>query len=90
VCAPREARERRHRRHEHQLLLRRRGHSDGREALVASGDGDLIKRVSLPSNVMTGSIDYGSNQDPHNIAITPDGAAAVAVGSSLRVYLLQR
>ena len=54
---------------------------DGSEALIASGDGDTIKRVSLGSNAVTGSIDYASNQDPHNIAITPDGTRAVAVGS---------
>jgi DNA-binding beta-propeller fold protein YncE len=54
---------------------------NGSEALVASGDGDTIKRVSLSSNSVTGSIDYASNQDPHNLAITPDGSLAVAVGS---------
>jgi DNA-binding beta-propeller fold protein YncE len=54
---------------------------DGSEALIASGDGDTIKRVSLANNTVTGSIDYASNQDPHNIAITPDGTLAVAVGS---------
>ena len=54
---------------------------DGSEALIASGDGDTIKRVSLASNAVTGSIEYASNQDPHNIAITPDAALAVAVGS---------
>lgn len=54
---------------------------DGSEALIASGDGDTIKRVSLASNAVTGSIDYASNQDPHNIAVTPDGTLAVAVGS---------
>ena len=42
--------------------------------LVASGDGDTIKRVSLTSNSVTGSIDYASNLDPHNLAITPDGS----------------
>jgi len=54
---------------------------NGAEALVASGDGDTIKRVSLSTNTVTGSIDYASNQDPHNIAVTSDGALAVAVGS---------
>jgi DNA-binding beta-propeller fold protein YncE len=54
---------------------------DGSEALVASGDGDTVKRIALTSNSMTGSIDYGSNQDPHNLAISPDGKLAVAVGS---------
>jgi DNA-binding beta-propeller fold protein YncE len=54
---------------------------DGSEALIASGDGDTIKRVSLVSDTVTGSIDYASNQDPHNIAITADGTLAVAVGS---------
>ena len=54
---------------------------DGSEALVASGDGDTIKRVSLASNAMTGSIDYAANEDPRNIAVTPDGTLAVAVGS---------
>ena len=36
---------------------------------------------ALTNNMVTGSIDYASNQDPHNIAITPDGTRAVAVGS---------
>jgi serine/threonine-protein kinase len=54
---------------------------DGAEALVASGDGDTIKRLSLSTNAVLGSIDYASNQDSHNIAITPDGALAVVVGS---------
>jgi DNA-binding beta-propeller fold protein YncE len=54
---------------------------NGAEALIASGDGDTIKRVSLATNTVTGSIDYASNQDPHNIAVTSDGALAVVVGS---------
>jgi DNA-binding beta-propeller fold protein YncE len=31
--------------------------------------------------MVTGTIDYASNQDPHNIAISADGTRAVAVGS---------
>ncbi len=54
---------------------------NGAEALIASGDGDTIKRLSLATNAVTGSIDYASNQDPHNIAISPDGALAVVAGS---------
>lgn len=54
---------------------------DGGEALVVSGDGDTVNRVSLSSNTVTGAIDYAGNQDSHNVAITPDGSHAVVVGS---------
>lgn len=54
---------------------------DGTEALIASGDGDTVKRVSLATSAVTGSIEFASNQDAHNIAISSDGALAVVVGS---------
>jgi hypothetical protein len=54
--------------------------ADGKEALVASGPGEPIKRVSLATNAVTGSITFGSNQDVGNIAVTPGGQVAVVVG----------
>mgnify|MGYP001555835914 CR=1 FL=1 len=60
---------------------------NGSEALVASGDGDTVKRISLTSSTVTGAVDFASNTDTHNIAVTPDGTRAVVVGS-LEVGLL--
>lgn len=54
----------------------------GAEALIASGDGDTIKRVSLASNSVTDAIEFASNQHPHNLAISPDGQLAVVAAVS--------
>lgn len=53
---------------------------DGASALVSSGQSDTIKRISLSTNTVTATFPYGSNQDAHNVAITPDGTIAVVVG----------
>jgi DNA-binding beta-propeller fold protein YncE len=53
---------------------------DGKEALVSSGEGDTIKRVSLTTNAVTGSIMFATNQDVGNLAVVPSGKLAVAVG----------
>jgi DNA-binding beta-propeller fold protein YncE len=53
---------------------------DGQEALVSSGEGDTIKRISLTTNAVTGTIAFATNQDVGNLAISSDGKFAVAVG----------
>lgn len=53
---------------------------DGSKALLASGQGDTVKVVSLASNSVVTTIPFESNQDTHNIAITPDGTMAVVAG----------
>jgi YVTN family beta-propeller protein len=53
---------------------------DGTTALVASGEGDTVKVISLATNTVTTTIPFASNQQFHNIAISPDGIRAVVVG----------
>ena len=53
---------------------------DSSQAIVASGEGDTIKRINLATNTVVGATPFGSNQDYHNVAITPDGSQAVVVG----------
>jgi YVTN family beta-propeller protein len=53
---------------------------DGTTALVAPGEGNTVKIISLATNTVTGTIDFASNPQFHNIAITPDGIRAVVVG----------
>ncbi|HVR03329.1 MAG TPA: hypothetical protein VMT47_14425, partial [Polyangia bacterium] len=48
--------------------------------LVTSGEGETIKRISLATNAVTGTIMFDTNQDVGNIAIAHGGAVAVAVG----------
>lgn len=52
---------------------------DGQEALVSSGEGEMIKRVSLATSAVTGTLAHDSNQDVGNLAVTPDGKYAVVV-----------
>lgn len=52
---------------------------DGKEVLVSSGENDTIKRISLTTSKVTGTIPFDSNQDVGNIAVTPDGKHAVVV-----------
>jgi DNA-binding beta-propeller fold protein YncE len=54
--------------------------ADGKEALVTSGEGETIKRISLVTNAVTGTIMFETNQDVGNIGIAHGGAVAVAVG----------
>lgn len=53
---------------------------DGTTAIVTSDGSDTVKIISLASNTVTATIPYASNQDTHNVAITPDGSKAVVVG----------
>jgi DNA-binding beta-propeller fold protein YncE len=53
---------------------------DSRQALVAAGEGDTIKRIDLATNSVVGVTNFGSNQNYHSVAITPDGSQAVVVG----------
>jgi DNA-binding beta-propeller fold protein YncE len=52
----------------------------GVEALVTSGEGDTIKRVLFGTKTVYGTIPFGTNQDVGNIALSPSGTVAVAVG----------
>jgi len=54
---------------------------DGKSALVTSGGADTVKRVSLSSNTVTGTIDFESNSEVDNVAIRSAGDYAVVVGS---------
>lgn len=53
---------------------------DSSQAVVTSGEGDTVKRIDLASNSVAGTVAFGSNQQFHNVAITPDGNYAVVVG----------
>jgi DNA-binding beta-propeller fold protein YncE len=52
----------------------------GVEALVTSGEGDTIKRVLFGTKTVYGTIAFETNQDVGNIALSPSGTVAVAVG----------
>jgi DNA-binding beta-propeller fold protein YncE len=53
---------------------------DGKTAYVTSGDGDTVKPITLSNNTVGTPIDFASNSEVCNIALTPDGAHAVVVG----------
>jgi len=53
---------------------------DNTAAVVASGQGDTIKRIDLAANTSSSIVAFDSNQYWHNVAITPDGTKAVVVG----------
>lgn len=53
---------------------------DSSQAVVTSAQGDTVKRINLPTNTVTATIPFESNQSYHNVAITPDGSQAIVVG----------
>jgi streptogramin lyase len=53
---------------------------DNTAAVVAAGQQDTMKRLDLTGNTTSTIVAYGSNTNPHNVALTPDGTKAVVVG----------
>jgi DNA-binding beta-propeller fold protein YncE len=60
---------------------------DGKKALVTSGELDTVKPIDLATNTVGTPIPFDTNQEVCNVAITPNGKYAVAVGD-LRSALL--
>jgi DNA-binding beta-propeller fold protein YncE len=60
---------------------------DGKKALVTSGELDTVKTIDLATNTVGAPIAFDTNQEVCNVAITPNGKYAVAVGD-LRSALL--
>ncbi len=53
---------------------------DGTLALATSGSSDPVKLIALSTGTVTGTIDYASNTDVGNLAITPNGKLAFVAG----------
>ncbi len=52
----------------------------GNIAWVSSGEGDTVKKVDIAGASVTGSVSYGTNQKPNNLAVNKAGTYGVAAG----------